>query len=171
MGKPNSSSPRLMTSLFDELDTTKQGVKAESEIAWIFFLAGHQVSKGQKDCTRDLQVTIQGASYWIEIKNEDNQAHTGNLCIELWQGSPQRPSGILTSESTVIIHTLRSMVALYRTQHMRNYIIFELGETGRGFGKSDNNNAGVIVPIDEVRAYRWFDYCRKKDLPESEILR
>ncbi len=110
----------------------------------------------------------------VEVKNEDNYAEsTNNICVECYQGNPRKVSGILATESTVVIHTLGKLVVLYRSMHMRNFINAELDGNRiqlRRFG--DNSNQGVILDRYRMseRYPSWFHLMNFEDLPKDPLL-
>lgn len=152
---------------FDE--SVRKAQDAERRVFEPFLRAGCWVRWGSNDARRDFEAIVQGASYRIEVKDEDNQAHTGNVCIETYQGNPRKPSGILTSESNLYVHVLGDWVAAYRTQSMRVHLGTCYRGKERDFGKADNFNGGFIVPIEGLEEYPWFDRCFLGTLPESPL--
>lgn len=151
-----------------------RGRIAEMRVAEVFMRRGERVQvkslKG-KYPQHDLVVDANGGTFLLEVKNEDAYADSPNICIELWQGAVRRPSGISISESTICVHTMGDHVAAYRTQGMR---LFVKRPEARGwrrdrFGKADNSNGGMIVPIAAFAAEAWFTYCPLDALPDSAI--
>jgi hypothetical protein len=144
------------------------GDEAEIAVASVFFEAGWFVKRNLVYGRRDLAVQSPRGIQLVEVKNETAFTESGNLCIELLQGRPARPSGLAISESTICIHVLGEVCALYRTQPMRLWLK-ERNAIARPFGKSDNGNQGVIVRIGELVDHAWFDQKRISDLPLSHL--
>lgn len=145
------------------------GHSAEAKIAWGLLRAGWLVQWVNVGARYDILAWGANQLERIEVKNEDAYAGSGNLCIETHQGNPPRPSGILTSESTIMVHTLGDMAGIYRTQAMRNFLA-EKNYKSRPFVGADNQNAGMLVKIVEVEHERWYDSCPIQDVPHSPVL-
>lgn len=108
--------------------------------------------------------------YVIEVKNEDKYADSKNLCIELYQGKPRKPSGLAICESQICIHTFLRNVAIYRVQFMRLFIARNKKSLIiKDFANADNFNGGLIHPKRGFIKFPWFEYCEIGDMPESEI--
>lgn len=87
----------------------------------------------------------------VECKDESNQLFSENLCVECWQGTPRRASGITLSESTIYVHYFSDDdIYVFRTAAMRTWLQLCAEEHGirhRPFhGKAQNNAAGFLVP-------------------------
>ncbi len=146
------------------------GHEKEEEILSIF---RHEGWIGDMLDTRaygDLWVMKNKIPYVIQVKNEDTYSDSPNICIEIYQGTPQKPSGISICESQVCIHTFGNNLVIYRIQYMRlfisknqkNYKIID-------YFKSDNNNKGLLIPKKDLIGKWWFDNCLIKDIPESKV--
>jgi hypothetical protein len=101
----------------------------------------------------------------VEVKNEDAYADSGNIVVEVYQGTSRKPSGLLISESTVTVHTLGERVALYRNQPMRLWLPH--GHRERGFG--DNHNIGYVLPIEELAEEPWFECLPFTEMYDSRV--
>lgn len=161
-----------MTSLAFERCNAK-GREAEERIFLIFGRAGWEVQWKYAGAKRDLWAKGPNGPELIEVKNEDNFADGGRICIELWQGlSSRKPSGLRTSEATVYVHTVADRYVAYRTQAMRNYIDRGLINgllQEKSFGKSDNGNGGVLVERLLRIGKDWFDEGDIEALPKSKV--
>lgn len=148
------------------------GKRAEQKIIDLLLLQGFV--KAHDDFARhDFQLLLNDQTHRVEIKNEDAQRHTGNLCIEVLQGfgSRQRPSGIASSEATVFVHTLCDNCALYRRRDMHLYTreLCRSGKKPQLFRGSDNNNHGYIIPIVDLLGFDWFDLCSTNSIAKSRL--
>ena len=145
--------------------------EGERRVVWALVCAKAQVQHFGALASFDLTATIHfGHPERIEVKCEDHYKDGQNICIELFQGRPSRPSGISTSESTVCIHTLGPRIVLYRTQHMR---LFLKENDSRweliAFNRSTNHNKGVIYPISDAAGHWWFDVSDDTHLADSRV--
>lgn len=150
----------------------EQGHPAEARVAMAFYLGGWTVSPRNDGSLLDLVGEPPGGlPWWLEVKNEDNQAQTGNLCIELHQGIPPRWSGLQVTESHVWVHTLGENVAAYRVKHMKPFIRQGWADWRHidEFRGADNHNGGILVPIDAADGKGWFDVCPLDQLPNSHV--
>lgn len=160
-------------------ETIKAGEAAVQRIIALCKTHGIQVSNVSPQTSdnpkpeRDLILSPLGVPQWVEIKNEDNYAHSRNICIERVQNQKDpRFSGILTSESQVCIHTLGAQVALYRTQYMRIHIASELRSKRLKedyFRGADNGNRGLVIPYMSLLSHTWFDLRPFSELFESRV--
>ncbi len=147
------------------------GQTKEFVIALIFFLAGCPIEWDNIDSRQDIITRVNGRHERIEVKDEDNYANSGNICIERYQGINQKKySGLSISESTVFIHTLDKKAVLYRTQSMRVWLGSNKEKLKlKNFPNADNGNCGYITPISYFNSRRWFDLCGLNDIPHSTI--
>ena len=151
-------------------DSLPDGHNGEDRVFLALSAHGAQVQRYDCRGAFDLTATIHfGHPERIEVKNEDNYATSGNVCLELWQGKEApRPSGIAVSESTVCVHTLGSVMAIYRTQSMRLFIKSNDGTWPlRGFG--DNGNRGLVIPRSDLLGRWWFDVVDDEHLATSPV--
>jgi hypothetical protein len=157
--------------LFDE--RLIEGIDKENDIAWLFYKFGCAIEPDNIDGSRDFNVRIKGRWERIEVKNEDRYSYTGNICIEIYQGlNEKKPSGIMISESTICIHTLKDNSIIYRTNEMRLWLIIhkkEIIEYRKDFKEADNGNGGYILPIKIIQNKRWFEYLLTMDIPTSKL--
>jgi len=115
----------------------------------------------------DFQMVYNNNVFRVEIKDESNQAHTGNVCIETSQGKENWPSGIIISEATVAIHYFGDYCFLYRNKHMLNWIYDQVDIRTGVYG--DNNNKCYLVPITSIKSLRWACYTRMDKLWRSSL--
>ena len=143
------------------IERLAEGHNAEFLIATVFLASNYRVQVVNSGSYRDLLID----DYWVEIKNEDRYARVdGNICVELFQGNPSKPSGISISESHLWIHKLDGMAAIYRTQKMRCFMKQNQHEV-INFAGADNGNRGVIIPIMDLVENNWFAHCKISELP------
>lgn len=155
-----------MASRFEVL--LKEGQATEMLVASLMLEAGHAARVRNHGMSRDLEVTVGNLTFWVEVKNEDRYADSGNLCIEMKQGLSGKPSGISTSEAQVWIHTLGQQAALYRVQPMRLFIKSS-GMLPAPFKGADNRNEGVLVPIASLAVFPWFEQCELVAVGHSRV--
>lgn len=148
-----------------------KGTESERRVAHCLIEAGITVQWKGDRARRDLTVWTDCRCDIVEVKNEDGMAGTGNIAVETRQGVPRRRSGIMASESTVYIHTLGERAVLYRTLDMRNYIADVASQRGQPipFHKSDNNNCGYLIGVNDLTNNDWYDYIDFTQLPHSPI--
>lgn len=113
-----------------------------------------------------------GKNYRIEVKNEDNQIRTGRIAIEYYQKG-KVPSGILTSDAHIWIHTLQDMAVLYVKNEMLEWLHdMDLAYPIQEFkGKSDTDNRGRLVPIRHLvfSDKMWVEYTEFSSIPLSRV--
>lgn len=161
--------PRTQLPAFREANETS-GRPGENRIALVFYHAGWMVQGYGSGPSHDLVLSHAGATFWVEVKNEDKNADTGNICVECYQRATRIFSGIYTSESQIWIHTLADMAVVYRAQNMRNFLeTWRLSHNPGEYG--DNKNLSYLVPIGCVQREAWCDRCRVDDLPNSPVFR
>ena len=115
------------------------------------------------DGSQDIDAFVRMRAHRIEVKNEENFRYK-NLCIEAFQGTEQKPSGIYTSRSTVYVHLFSGEQAvLYVTQKMKELIRAEFAGYKIRFANADNNNSGYLIPIARVANEPW---CEQRPLQE-----
>jgi len=140
----------------------KQGRRTELSLLRAIELFGWQAKDRSGGKQIDLLVTFPYL-FGIEIKDEDNFADSGNICIETFQGEPRRPSGLMISATQFFVHTLGAMSIVYSTPHMQRCVAgaIEAGRlTERVFANADNHNGGVIVKRSKLTwRSRWVDEC------------
>ena len=145
------------------------GQKAENRVMQILANNGWTVNWNPKKATpgRDLFAMDGAVPYIIEVKAEEKQAHTGNICIELLQGlGESRLSGLANSDSSHWIHTLGDKAVVYRASPMRNHIKASRLQVF-AFRDADCGNRGVLVRIADVVSKVWFRHCDFDDLPAA----
>ena len=152
----------------------KIGQRMELQIAIIFLQNECTVKCGGLDFRLDLTVQIPGGfTERVEVKDESNFSASGNIVLETRQGRKPKPSGLMISESSVVIHVLGDKAILYRTQPMRLWLRKMLKSKKyvmKSFGKSDNYTAGVILPIKDVNE-NWFDIISLDDITTSKVFK
>jgi len=146
------------------------GHEKEEEILNIFRNEGWIGSLIDYKAYGDLWVMKDKIPYVIQVKNENKYSASPNICIEIYQGIPKRPSGISICEGQVCIHTLGNNSVVYRTQYMRLFIS-ENREKYKiiDYFESDNDNKGVLMPKKDLIGIWWFDICPTKNIPQSKI--
>lgn len=155
-----------------------KGLKSEARVIEIISDAGFKITHRGANHRHDVCVVApSGLVFRVEVKNEDAYADSGNILVELRQGSPPKPSGLSSSESTICVHTLGDAAALYRSQEMRIYLSASLiaknvSYSNLGvFGKSDNNNRGVKVRRGMLDGWPWYDELPLEDVAKSKLWR
>ena len=135
------------------------GQQAEGRVRDLLQYAGAFVSKYGNTNKNDFQVVFNNQTHRVEIKNEDRYASSGNICAEVLQGIPQKPSGVMVSEASLIVHTLADRCAIYRRSPFCAWLRDEYRNKRiklKSFG--DNHNQGFIVPVNSLLQYTdWFD--------------
>jgi hypothetical protein len=155
--------------------TLRAGLKLERIIADLFFREGWFVGgkKNGNEPSRDVDVFVPTSLAWerLEVKNEENQKDSKNLCIETHQGDPRHHSGIMTSESTVCLHYFSdARVVLYRTQSMRLWLPIS-GLREILFRGSDNSNGGYLVPVLMAMDVRIAQVVTKENIARCTVWR
>ena len=146
------------------------GHKKEKEILSIFRYEGWIGDTLDSGAYGDLWVMKNKIPYVIQVKNEDKYSDSPNLCIEIYQGISQKPSGISICESQICIHTFGDVVIIYRIQYMRLFISASQEKCKIiSYFKSDNNNKGILLPRKDLVNFWWFDICPIKKIPESKV--
>ena len=146
------------------------GRKKEKEILNIFRNEGWLGDLLDTGAYGDLWVMKNKIPYIIQVKNEDKYSDSLNICIEIYQGEPKRPSGISICEGQICIHTFGNNIVIYRTQYMRLFISANQDQYRViDYFKSDNNNKGILLPRKDLINFWWFDICPIKKIPESKI--
>jgi len=146
--------------------TVITGDKVRDQIAEHLLHAGAGIFMDPQTASCDFQMVYNNNVFRVEIKDEHKQAHTGNVCIEIAQGKPERHSGIRTSEATVTVHSFGEHCLLYRNVHMfawirQNWCSLTVALYG------DNFNKCCLVPISSIKSLRWAAYVRTVALSES----
>ena len=147
------------------------GESAQDRVAELLRMAGGKADKKDGRARYDFELIFHDHVFRVEVKCEDRYASSGNLCIEVFQGMPQRHSGIAWSEATICIHTLADDCALYRRESMRHFLR-EAYRASRYKLKSfgDNHNQGFVVPISDLcRFPDWFDARPLSTIAESNL--
>jgi len=136
------------------------GASAQERVADKLRAAGGFANKHDDLSRYDFELHFNNHVYRVEVKNEDNYAASGNICIETRQGWPLKVSGVAYSEATIFIHTFEENCALYRRREMHVWLRNELKE-GRRYEQrfGDNNNRGFVISINDLLDYEWFDFC------------
>ena len=153
---------------FEEQNEIGKG--GERRVFDSFVSAGCFVQLRHEFHRRDLSViTPSGMLEFIEVKCEDRYATSGNVCIEVRQGSERKWSGLMKSESTVFVHTLNHACLAYRTNDMRLWLL----ENGRQLGEpkvyGDNNNRCYLLPVGTVKKFPFADFTSVRNLPWSKL--
>ncbi len=102
------------------------GHEKEKEILSIF---RHEEWIGDMLDTRaygDLWVMKNKIPYVIQVKNEDKYSNSPKICIEIYQGTPQKPSGISICESQICIHTFGNNSSCCITYLIHHVLIIEV---------------------------------------------
>lgn len=136
------------------------GNSAQDRVADAIRVAGGFANKVDDRARYDFELQFNNHVYRVEVKNEDNYAKSGNICVETRQGWPLRPSGVAWSEATLFVHTLCDNCVLYRRRDMHVWLRDEVAARHRYEQKfGDNNNRGFVLAIDDLLKHKWFDYC------------
>jgi len=148
-----------------------QGVRTEDALREYFESKGWRVSGNHNTSAYDFAVNTGEFIALVEVKDESNYQGSPNILLELTQGNPPKPSGLSVSESTIMLHYFREYAVLYRTQSMRLHLkqLQKVYQVER-FGRSDNNNQGIKLPIDSLDA-PWFDVRSVESLVESPVFK
>lgn len=149
-----------------------EGRDAESRVLDVFVKAGWRVQWRMYRSRKDLEVGMPNGTEFIEVKNEDKYAHSGNICVEIYQGNPSRFAGMLDSEATVCVHTLRDECIAYRRNQMVKEILlrYDSGEwVPQLFRGADNHNGGFILSKAQLLAFSWVDRLPLVQLPQSRL--
>jgi hypothetical protein len=167
------SNPIFITDEIFRKSLEEWGHPKEREVAKLLYDFGWRVTLQNSGNSHDILVRFDNCSKLVEVKNEDNNSGTGNICVEYRQGRLLNPSGILSSRSDIYIHTLREKVVLYSRLTMIDWLegmsfSFPMKFFG---GRTDNNNHGRIVPIRSLTFIPkdWVEYCDFKDIPLSFV--
>jgi len=152
-----------------------QGVRTEDALREYFESKGWRVSGNHNTSAYDFAVNTGKFIALVEVKDESNYQGSPNITLETKQGNPPKPSGLSVSESTIMLHYFREYAVLYRTQSMRLHLtqIWKVDSKKykqEPFGRSDNNNWGVLFPIDSLDA-PWFDVRSVESLVESPVFK
>ena len=149
-------------------ETFRQGVQTEDVLRNHFSEAGWRVSGNHNTASYDFAVNTGKFIALVEVKDESRYKGSANIAIEVTQGE-NKPSGISISESTVVLHYFGEYVVAYRTQamrlHLRQVRAFRPPKLFKG---SDNNNKGVLIPIDSLDV-PWFDVVSLDGLVKSGV--
>lgn len=152
----------------------EEGESAERSIQGIFLGSElWSVSPVNRGASRDFEIRYLAGGHTeiVEVKNESRYAHSGNIVIETRQGAYGNPAGIMTSESTVVIHVLGQKAGIYRRQKMVNYLLAtKTKKDRRRFAGADNGNEGFVLSLAEFTECNWFDHCELSALPYSTVL-
>lgn len=149
-----------------------EGQEGEARMAAAFYAAGWAFKRVNGGPYLDLEVRGNGRTWAVEVKNEDKNAHTGNIALELYQGTGEhrRRSCLSITEAHICIHKLGPRVAAYRSQAMRIFLHDEAARYKvRPVG--DNNNDGILMPIADVIDKPWFVHCHIEDLPKASVFK
>lgn len=153
-------------------DSLFRGRQAEERVRDILCNAGGFVSKFHNTNQNDFQLIYQNQTHRVEIKNEDNYANSGNICLEVMQGrnGANRPSGIAVSEASILIHTFQDHCAVYRrskmAERLRSRYVGKEVEL-RNFG--DNGNRGFVLPVSDFWHENWFDWIQTTSIAKSKL--
>lgn len=153
---------------FDE--SLPYGERAQDRVADLLRMAGAKADKKDGKARYDFEAIFRDHVFRVEVKNEDNKQHTGNICLECWQGIPRRLSCLLWSEATVFVHTLGSKCVIYRTREMKAWLREQRNADrikAEDFG--DNSNRGFIVPITRLIKFPWFDWRPMSTIAQSPL--
>lgn len=136
------------------------GNSAQDRVTDAIRKAGGFANKVDDRARYDFELHYNNHVFRVEVKNEDNYAQSGNICVETRQGQPLRLSGVAWSEATVFVHTLDDKCALYRRRDMQVWLRCEM-KAGHRYEQrfGDNNNRGFVLAIDDLVDFEWFDYC------------
>jgi hypothetical protein len=144
------------------------GKVAERAVAEAFLDAGWWVQLRHHGARRDLAVMLGSRVELLEVKNEEKHAHTGNICVEIFQGEPPQVSGVMTSESTIYIHYFGDSCLVMRTQLFRLFLDTYFRQRGMiQFKGADNRNGGVTVPRRLLKDQSWAVETATKDIPSA----
>ena len=154
-------------------ETFGKGHGKEIELSRILRDFGWRALIDDAGSSHDIIVTIGTQIEKVEVKNEDNFAgRSENILVEYYQGDKKKASGILTSQASIWIHTLKEMVVIYRKDQMKEW----LEDMNSAFpiipiSKSDNQNWGRKVSIYSLlmMGREWNDYLKLRELPTSRV--
>ena len=134
---------------FDKARET--GEHKEKHLQEILIEAGAIIIQGScKDGSKDFSCNYKGRKRAVEVKCEDRYKRTGNICIEVSQGKPPRPSGIMVSHADICIHTRDDECVLYDRRSMKTIVEEWLKwEKPKIYG--DNHNQNFIKNIATLR--------------------
>ena len=146
------------------------GEEAKERVANLLRAAGGFANDVDDRARYDFELQYNNHTFRVEVKNEDNYAKSGNICIETRQGWPLRVSGVADSEATIFVHTFLDNCAIYRGREMHQWLREEVRE-GRRYEQAfgDNNNRGFVVPLPDLFQYEWFDYGPINRLADSRL--
>lgn len=120
---------------------------------------------------RDITATPpNGVPERIEVNNEDKYADRNNACLELRQRG--KPSGLMTSEATVVIHLFDEKCLIYRKQPCLLWVLDRIAANKVKevlFG--DNDNSGVLEAQMVIAVQPFAEYIDTADLPQSKVWR
>lgn len=138
------------------------GQAGEYRVREALCAAGAFVSKFHNTNSNDFQLHYNNQTHRVEVKCEDRMRHTGNICIEVMQGRPSKPSGLAVSEASVCVHTFGDDVALFRRAKMIAHIRESLVGTSKYDLRvvGDNYNKAILMSLEGVFRYLgdWVDY-------------
>jgi len=151
------------------------GRVAERMVATILQSAGFKVCNGPNTYIYDLAVGIPDERcHLVEIKNETAYANSVNLCVEIYAGLDEHPSGLYTTEASLQIHIFGDECWMFKTQPMRNFLHDKLHEGTyeiKKFRNGDNYVAGILVPKEDIREMPWADVLPLESLSTSKLWR
>ena len=147
------------------------GYKDQDAIMQVFLKAGRGIKRADQDGWRDFILDAKGETFKIEIKTE-RYIHSGNICIETFQGNTRRPSGLSLTGADIWIHKLGSSCALYQVPEMKMWLdsdasIYKIKSSL--FNKADGGCGGYIIPIRYLSDLKWFDFVDTYHLPRSKV--
>ena len=116
-----------------------------------------------------------GMIAWVEVKDESNYKHTGNVCIETCRTSMSEPSGIATTLADVMVHYFDDDNMFVHNVAKTQQALMAMGGRyfERRFSKTDVAAGGYIIPVDDfpVKNYNGNTYAmtNKKRLADDIV--
>jgi hypothetical protein len=144
------------------------GKVAERAVAEAFLDAGWWVQLRHHGARRDLAVMLGSRVELLEVKNEEKHAHTGNICVEIFQGEPPQVSGVMTSESTIYIHYFGDSCLVMRTQLFRLFLDTYFRQRGMiQFREPTTAMAASPFRVVFSKTNSWAVETATKDIPSA----
>lgn len=156
----------VTTSAFNA--TNAVGKSAEVRIGVLFLQQKWKVWFPDVRTRWDVSVEKEGVCESIEIKNEENYATSGNVCVEIAQGDPLKPSGVVASESSFFVHYFGDVSLVLRTRSFQLFLD-SIRRTERlvRFAGADNNNCGYVLARSRFVGQPWAREVESKQIPAA----
>lgn len=115
-------------------------------------------------------------THLVEIKDESNYIHSGNICIEtnIGKDNKKENSGIFKSDANIYIHYFgqENCSVIYKKITMTNWIIFNLIDKKIqiiSFKNGDNNVMGIIINKEILKTIPDVYFIKPKEIINSKI--